>query len=496
MTSGTSLTRRCFARIATLGHWRQSGNTPWILNGYNVVRLCKIGALLWLLGCAHAPESPLSWEQARASAHYTVTIFDNFRGARVRLCLEGAKVDHLVPIGASAPGELRGAWIGGEPLDTAQGRIQLLQPARSSCIDYETRFRTPAFRTPNSAGVIVSQTQWLWRPDPFPPELEASVRFVLPADGQVSLPWPRSDDTYFPNESAFFAGAYAVFGSFDRQVFSVADIKVDVVRLGPRPPDDDIRRWLGRAVQATASVGQRFPRDTLHFIIVPGPSQGKPVVFGMVRRGGGSSILLVPSPDATAEQLDADWVAIHELSHLWLPNLYPRDRWLSEGLATYLQEVLRARCGLQSGERAWGRLREGFERGRRSGTGRHLANESRDMNRTGAYHRVYWAGAAFALETDVRLRQNSGGEMTLLRAIGAAQPIWGSEARPVASSVLLDALQEVSGAGFIEELGDKYAASAEFPGNTYLDSPRYRDIRTQITAGASDACEVSVESFR
>jgi hypothetical protein len=405
-------------------------------------------------------------------------------------------VGELVPIGDSAGHALRGAWIEGDTLDISRGRIRLPHSSQASCIDYETRFRMPMLRGDDSTAIIVSQTQWLWRPDPFPHELDASVRFVLPADQQVSLPWPHSDAVYFPDDSAFFTGAFGVFGSFDRQAFSVAGANIDVARLGAHPPDDDIRRWLGRAVQATASAGDRFPREHVHFIIAPRQDQEKDVVFGMVRRGGGSSVLLLSSPDATVEQLEADWVAVHELSHLWLPPLSSKDRWISEGVATYLQEVLRARCGLQSSERAWTRLQEGFERGRRSGTGRRLASESRNMNRTGAYHRVYWAGAAFALEADVRLRKSSNGEMTLLRAISEAQHVWGAQAQPVEAAVLLKALQEASGADFIEELGEKYAARSDFPSIPYVDSPEYQQIRAQITSRAERACGINAESSR
>jgi hypothetical protein len=460
------------------------------------MKLWRVVGFLCLLGCAHAPEaSPLD-ERPPATALYTVTISDNFSGASVQVCLEGASARELVPIGDHGGHTLRGAWIGGDTLETAGGRIRLREPSRASCVDYETRFEPPMLRASDPAAIVVSQTQWLWRPDPFPHDLRASIRFVLPVGAQVSLPWPSSGAIYFPEKSAFFTGAFAVFGSFERQSFSVASTRVDVARVGPRPTDDHVRRWLGRALQATASVGDRFPRDRVHFIIVPTPSREKQVVFGMVRRGGGSSVLLLPSPDATVDQLEADWVAVHELSHLWLPHLYPRDRWISEGIATYLQEVLRARCGLQTGKQAWTRLHEGFERGRRSGTGRDLASESRNMNRTGAYHRVYWAGAAFALEADVRLRKHSNGNMTLLRAINDAQRAWGTEARAVEASVLLRALQEASGTGFIEELGQKYAASTDFPGTAYVDSPEYREIRSQIMSGAHEACRVSAESSR
>ena len=456
----------------------------------------RVTVLLCLLGCAHAPETPVPTEAARPTAQYTVTIFDNFGGAKVRVCLEGATVRELVPIGDSAGRELSGAWIDGETLDTSRGRIRLRHASRVSCVDYETRFSSPMFRASDSDAVVVTQAQWLWRPDPFPPDLDASIRFVIPAGGDASFPWPRSDAVYFPEQSAFFTSAFGVFGEFDRQAFSVAGAHVDITRLGPRPPDDDVRRWIGRAMQATASVGDRFPRDQVHFLIVPVRGQGRQVFFGMVRRGGGSSVLLVPSPDASVEQLEADWIAVHELSHLWLPPLRSKDRWLSEGIATYLQEVLRARCGLQSSERAWTRLEEGFARGRRSGGGRPLASESRNMNRTGAYHRVYWAGTAFALEVDVRLRKDSNGEMTLLRAISDAQPAWKTEARPVPASVVLRALQDASGATFIEGLGEKYAKRSDFPDLAYVNSPEYREVRAQITSRADRACGISDESSR
>ena len=459
--------------------------SPWRAVGF----LC-------FLGCAHVPEASPPQERSRATAHYTVTIYDNFGGARVRTCLKGMTVRGLVPIDDGGGRALRRAWIGDDPLDTAHGRIRLREPSRAACVDYETRFDPPMFRASDPAAVIVSQAQWLWRPDPFPRDLEASVRFELPVDGEVSLPWPRSDSTYFPEQSAFYTSAYGVFGSFEYQSFSVVGTSVEVARLGPWPPADEIRRWLGRALQATASVGGRFPHDRVHFIIIPTPSQDKHVVFGMVRRGGGSSVLLLPSPNATVGELESDWVAVHELSHLWLPHLYPGDRWITEGIATYLQEVLRARCGLQSSERAWTRLQEGFERGRRAGTGRPLASESREMSRTGAYHRVYWAGAAFALAVDVRLRKNSNGEMTLLRAISDGQRVWGTDARLVDGSALLSALQEASGADFIQELAETYAANSDFPSIEYVRSPEYREIRTQILSGADEACGLSAESSR
>lgn len=456
----------------------------------------KIVGLLCLVSCAHsAGHAPVEPHPA-GIAHYTVTIFDNFVGARVRACFEGLALSALVPMDSSAAGQLRGAWIDIIPLETRDGRILLGQQPLPDCVEYETHFERSRFGLGNSSAVVLSQTQWLWRPEPFPRRLKTSVRFLVPGAGQVSLSWPQSSGAYQPSRDAFFVETFGVFGAFDRQTFSVANTGIEVARLGAFPLDEDVRRWLTRAVQTTASVGGRFPRDRLQFVIVPVDAAGAEVAFGMVRRGGGSSILLLPSVDAEVADLEADWVAIHELSHLWLPRLPDKDRWLSEGIATYLQEVLRARCGLQSSDRAWRRLREGFERGRRSGTERPLSEESRSVNRTGAYQRVYWAGAAFALETDLRLRRRSHGDTTLFTVLSDSQRIWQEEAGLVSASRVLAVLEQASGAEFVTALGARYAASTSFPDTSYVDSPKYDELRAQISAPAHRGCEFSGESWR
>ncbi|MBT8468883.1 MAG: hypothetical protein KJN97_09055 [Deltaproteobacteria bacterium] len=460
--------------------------------------MLKIGTIAWLLcfvSCVHGSDRVAVETHPGAVAHYTVTISDNFGGARVRACFNGVALASLVPMNASASSQLRSASIDGIPLEIHDGRILLDEPSRHECVNYETQFKPSRFRLGDISAVL-SQSQWLWRPEPLPNEVSTSVRFTVPGDGRVSLSWPQSNGVYHPRRDVFFVETFGVFGAFNWQAFSVADARIEVARLGPTPREGDVRRWLTRAVEATASVGGRFPRDRLQFVIVSVDDPGAAVAFGMVRRGGGTSILLLPSVGVEVAQLEADWVAIHELSHLWLPRLYPEDRWLSEGIATYLQEVLRARCGLQSSARAWRRIRDGFERGRRSGSGRTLADESRSMNRTGAYQRVYWAGTAFALETDLRLRRRSNGESTLFTVLNDAQRNWAQETRAVSASRVLAALEQSSGAEFIKALGERYAKSSDFPDTSYVDSPEYDDLRMQVSALADGGCKVSGESSR
>ncbi len=453
----------------------------------------KFAVLAVSVGCAHAAPEPGALS-GPPEARYTVTIFDNFDGARVEACFDGFAPSHLSSMDADAARGLVRAWSESGTLDLHEGRIELPSIANGVCISYETRFVDEVFRTRDSRAVVVSQAEWLWRPEPFPSELDAFVSIAMPSGARASLPWTYDGTVYHLDRGAFYRSGYNVLGVFLEERFAVAGTYVTVARLGPQPAAEVTRQWLTRAIGTVASVGGEFPVERLHFVIVPVDGMSRPVAFGMVRRGGGVSVLLIPSSTAPARQLEADWVAIHELSHIWLPRVQRKDRWLTEGIATYLQEVLRARCGLQSAKVSWNRIRDGLERGRRSGTGRILTSESRDMNRTGAYYRVYWAGTAFALEADLQLRRESDGAMTLLRALELAHPRLSRLRGFVDAEVVLNALDEVSGSDFLVELGARYASSAHFPATRLLDDPANKPIRTKIMQVEPGRCVLSVES--
>jgi hypothetical protein len=456
--------------------------------------LATVACLVACLGCAPLPEPASATVPGISAVDYTVTVFDDFERATVRACLQGRAITGLVPIDDGSAGLLSGAWLDGSPLAVRAGNILLPRAQSDTCVDYAVRFGATPWRLGDFSSAILSQTHWLWRPDPLPPQIEARVRFDLPEDAQLSVPWPQSGDALTPEQTVFFTESYSVFGSFERDVFFVGDTRIEVARLGPEPSAADVRRWLARAVEVAASVGGRIPSRRLHFVVLPVAAHDRPVLFGMLRRGGGPSVLLLPSSTASLAELQADWVAIHEVSHLWLPRLRARDRWISEGIATYLQEVLRARCGLLSSEQAWARLEEGFKRGRRAGTGRKLSDESTAVNRTGAYHRVYWAGAAFALEVDVRLRTQTGGEVDLMGVLSATEPLWRDELHPVSGPTLLRALDRAGDSRFIEELGRAYATTTDFPTPLDPSRPEHLEAFEQIMARDEECGVISGSS--
>ena len=153
--------------------------------------------------------------------------------------------------------------------------------------------------------------------------------------------------------------------------------------------------------------------------------------FGMAVRGGGPAVMLLISSAAQDDAFPGEWVAIHEFLHHGMPFVDHDDAWLSEGFVTYYTELLRTRAGFRAETTAWTALLAGFERGRNSGVGMPLADESRQMHDNHAYQRVYWGGAAIALLADVALREAGSSldaAMRELRRCCAATPrIWPAE---------------------------------------------------------------------
>nr|MDJ0919394.1 hypothetical protein [Woeseiaceae bacterium] len=157
----------------------------------------------------------------------------------------------------------------------------------------------------------------------------------------------------------------------------------------------------------------RFPHPSPQVLVIPTNSWGNsPVPFGRVLRDGGESIELFVNTARPIDEFREDWTATHEFSHLMLPYVTIRQRWVSEGFAQYYQNVLLARAGVYDPQTAWQKLYEGFERGRASRPD--LSPNTASRNRAnGSLMKIYWSGAALFMKADVELRRRSDGAESL-----------------------------------------------------------------------------------
>ena len=107
-----------------------------------------------------------------------------------------------------------------------------------------------------------------------------------------------------------------------------------------------------------------------------------------------------------------EWVLHHELIHASYPNLPDENRWLEEGLATYLEPFVRARTGQVSSAAIWRDI------ARDLGQGAPRPGE-RGLRGTWSWHRLYWQGCVFWLASAMEIDRQTHGAKSLTDALCA-----------------------------------------------------------------------------
>ena len=172
-----------------------------------------------------------------------------------------------------------------------------------------------------------------------------------------------------------------------------------------------LKSWIERSAHIVAAYYAGFPAPVVLLRIQAAPGDG--VRGGRTTNDPGLLIQVTVGRETTAQELAADWVLVHEMVHLALPELGRRHDWLAEGLATYVEGIARAQFGNRDISDVWAEYRHSMPLGLpRTGEG--------GMDETPTWGRTYWGGALFCLQADVAIREQTGnraGLQTSLRAI-------------------------------------------------------------------------------
>ena len=346
----------------------------------------------------------------------------------------------------------------------------------------------------SSDSLIVSPAAWFWRPR-IAGDDEIRVRFESEAPVRVSVPWlPVEDepDTYVLTASPESARAPAVFGKFSYAETEVAGATLRITMLGEPADSDALVDWVAATANNVSLAYGRFPNPMPAVVLIPVGSRSwneRPVPFGRVIRDGGETIELFIDESRSIDEFYDDWTATHEFSHLMLPYVSSRHRWVSEGFATYYQNVLLARAGQYSEQRAWQRLYEGFERGRNSMPSQ-SPNETAANRSRGGTMKIYWSGAAIAMMADVELRRRSNGRETLDDALQQLASCCLPSDRSWSGPELFQALDQFVETPVFMPLYRRYANSSGFP--NYRET--FASLGVDISSGRvrlDDAAELA-----
>jgi hypothetical protein len=237
---------------------------------------------------------------------------------------------------------------------------------------------------------------------------------VLAAPGQEAGPG-RLDDVYELDSGDLWSPPYSVFGPLRRVPLERQGGKVEIAFIPAERqlPESELERWIGDAADLVGRFYHRFPIPRALVLVMPSGGNG---IHGRTLGNGGATIRLPVGLEVDRDDLERDWVLVHEFVHLAFPSVPRRSTWIEEGLSTYIEPIARARVGQISTARVWFDLHHGLPNGLPEAG-------DRGLDHTPTWGRTYWGGALFCLVADLRIRERTGNRRSLgdaLRGIVAA----------------------------------------------------------------------------
>lgn len=218
---------------------------------------------------------------------------------------------------------------------------------------------------------------------------------------------------------------------------------------------EELHAWIRRNAERVAGYCGIFPVPDVHLTII---SSGRGHV-GSGYHQDGRRIRVRIGRRTDAHALEHDWVLVHEMLHTAFPDLPEANRWMQEGLSTYLEPILRSRDGELTEEDVWTRWVRMMPHGRPG-----LAD--RGLDRTHTWGRTYWGGALFWLVVDVELRERTHGERSLQDVVRAILAEGGNGRADWTPARVLKVGDDATGTTVMSEV---YARMARAPGDVDLD---------------------------
>jgi hypothetical protein len=279
----------------------------------------------------------------------------------------------------------------------------------------------------SAESLIAPSSSFLLYPWPLDEAIPVRVYVDEPPGVEFATGLTREGDHYRLAAHEIPVATYSAFGKLQRSLVqldagrSLLDVVVLDGDLSVAP--ESIARFATERARAVASFYERFPAPRASLFVVPIPGR-RSVIFGNLLPESSPGIALLVGSQAEESTLADDWVLVHELFHIGVPSFHAEGKWFDEGLATYLEPIIRVRAGLLDPLRAWREFALEMPRAARA-----LTHEG--LEHTGD---IYWGGAIYCLLADIEARRASNGRLGLedgvrnvLRAGGNASDVWALE---------------------------------------------------------------------
>jgi hypothetical protein len=210
-----------------------------------------------------------------------------------------------------------------------------------------------------------------------------------------------------------FLGEHFPYNAFDRLPTTPIEVGGGTLNVAFAPgeialPRSALMDWLTTSAKAVSVYFGKFPVASARVLIVPVPGSG--VQAGTTFGYRGAAIRLIVGSDVTKAELVGDWKAVHEMTHLALPDVEDSHLWLAEGIAVYVEPVARVQAGDLTAEKIWGDMVRDMPKGLPQAG-------DRGLDHTPTWGRTYWGGAMFCLLADVEIRKETNNAKGLQQAL-------------------------------------------------------------------------------
>jgi hypothetical protein len=173
---------------------------------------------------------------------------------------------------------------------------------------------------------------------------------------------------------------------------------------------EPIIAWVKRSLAIVAAYYGEFPTRSLRIQVVD--QYGEGVRSGKTWGYRGGFIRVEVGRDVTESQLMNDWVLVHEMTHLALPDVGDDQNWLAEGLAVYVEGIAREQAGNRTEQDVFAEQLRQMPRG--------LPQPGdQGLDHTHTWGRTYWGGAMFCFLADVEIHRKTNNRFGLQDAMRA-----------------------------------------------------------------------------
>ena len=275
-----------------------------------------------------------------------------------------------------------------------------------------------------------------------------------------------------PNNADFMRGEGMPYNAFDKLPKTDIAVTGATLHVGFAPgelrlPQATVLPWIAHSAKAVTTYYGHFPVASARILIVP--VDGKGMRGGTTWAYRGAAIRIVLGRDSSEDDLKRDWMLVHEMVHLALPDVGEQHSWLSEGLATYVEPIARARAGDLSAASIWSAMRRDMPKGLPQAGDQGLDN-------THTWGRTYWGGAMFCLLADIEIRKQSGNRLGLQDAMRGVLAAGGNHESDWPIQRVLATADKATGLNVLSEL---YAKMSGQPITPDLDG-LWRDLGIKL----------------